>query len=235
MLFPMQRAAGCMTPDWCSVCGTRHERRSDCPGELRPTGPERHGWRVTVETPWGIEAYGVLVADCGGVWRARILTYPNILWCAPRGAGSIKFIGATPAEAEDQAVSFVLSHCRARAFTVRDAAVGVPSSAVKAEGAAAPAMRKVRFLPVRFGETRPSNLAKTGNLSETGLFILTPEPADPGARLELSVAVDGQVHLDMAGRVVWRRKDHFVGRVPGMGVQIPTPPEAYLEYVRSLS
>jgi hypothetical protein len=232
----MQRASGCTIPDWCPVCGTRHEGRSGCPGELRPTGPERHGWRVTVDTPWGVEAYGVLVVDCGGVWRARILTYPNVLWCAPRGSGSLKFVGATPGEAEDQAVAFVLEHCRARSFSVRDAAVGVPSTLVEPEGATtAPSVRKVRFLPVRFGETRPANLAKTGNLSESGLFILTADPADPGARLTMSLAVGGGMHLDLAGRVVWRRKDHFVGRVPGMGVQVSQPSETYLEYIRSLS
>lgn len=222
--------------DWCSVCGTRHRDRTDCPGELRPTGPERHGWRVTVETPWGIEAYGVLVVDCGDVWRARILTYPNILWCVPRGGGSIKFLGATAGDAEDQAVSFVLAHCRSRGFTVRDAAVGVPSTRVSAEGAATtPALRKVRFLPLRFGEMRPSNLAKTGNLSETGLFVLTPEPADLGCRLSMHMTLGQGVGLDLSGRVVWWRKEHFVGRVPGMGIQIPTPPAAYLDYVRDLA
>jgi len=220
---------------WCPVCGTRHERRSDCPGELRPTGPERHGWRVTVETPQGIEAYGVLVADCGGVWRARILTYPNVLWCAPRGEGSIKFLGATPGEAEDHAVSFVIEHCRVRGLTVLDAAIGVPSAALPGESAAvAPALRKVRFLPIRYGELRPSNLAKTGNLSETGLFVLTPEPVDPGSNLAMTITLGEEVRLDLAGRVVWRSKHHFVGRVPGMGIQIPGPPPAYLEYVRAL-
>jgi hypothetical protein len=221
---------------WCPVCGTRHERPSDCPGELRPTGPERHGWRVTVETPIGIEAYGVLVVDCGGVWRARILTYPNVLWCAPRGEGALKFVGATAAEAEDQAVTFVLEHCHTRGFTVRNAAIGVPSAALPEDAAqAVPALRKVRFLPIRFGALKPSNVAKTGNLSETGLFILTPDPADPGSRLALTLTVGHEVYVDLAGRVVWRRKDHFVGRVPGMGIQLPGPPEEYLEYVRSLS
>ena len=230
----MHRPSRILTiPDWCRVCGTRHEEPSDCPGELRPTGPERHGWRVTVETTLGVEAYGVLVADCGGVWRARILTYPNVLWCAPRSASSIKFVGATAAQVEDQAAAFVLDHCRARGFIVRDAAIGVPSGPIEGEAQSpAPALRKVRFLPIRFGEVRPSNLAKTGNLSETGIFVLTPEPADTGCRLALTITLDPDRRLDLTGRVVWRRTDHFVGRVPGMGIQIPGPPEAYLEYVR---
>jgi len=93
----------------------------------------------------------------------------------------------------------------------------------------------VRFLPIRFGELRPSNLAKTGNLSETGLFVLTAEPADPGSRLALTLMPSRDARLDLRGRVVWRRKDHFVGRVPGMGIQLPVPPAEYLEYIRTLS
>ena len=80
---------------YCSVCGGDHARRQDCPGELRATGPERHGWRVAVETPYGLEAYGVLVAPSFDVWRARVITYPNILWTVPGGAVTLKFAGTT--------------------------------------------------------------------------------------------------------------------------------------------
>jgi hypothetical protein len=71
---------------WCSVCGGNHQSPKECPGELRATGPERHGWRVTVDTPYGFEAYGVLVAPSVELWRARIITYPNVLWMV-RGRG----------------------------------------------------------------------------------------------------------------------------------------------------
>jgi len=54
-------------------------RRLGFRGDLRATGDERHGWRVAVETPHGIEAYGVLVAPTHERWRARILTFPNVL------------------------------------------------------------------------------------------------------------------------------------------------------------
>ena len=78
---------------WCPVCGSVHAGPRDCPGDLRATGPERHGWRVAVETPLGIEAYGILVAPTHERWRARILTFPNVLWTIPGGAATLKFVG----------------------------------------------------------------------------------------------------------------------------------------------
>lgn len=64
--------------------------------EAPATGPERHGWRVHVETSRGVEAIGVLVAPSGDLWRSRILTYPNVLWTAPGGRSTLKFLAPTP-------------------------------------------------------------------------------------------------------------------------------------------
>jgi hypothetical protein len=83
---------------WCPVCGTAHGDPMLCPGELRATGAERPGWRVQVETPLGHEAIGVLVAPCRDLWRARVLTYPNVLWTLPGGRATIKFVGAREPE-----------------------------------------------------------------------------------------------------------------------------------------
>ena len=82
-----------MVEQWCPVCCCRHRDKKDCPGELLATGPERQGWRVNVQTSTGIEACGVLVAPAGDSWRARILTFPNILWTVPDGSGTLKFVG----------------------------------------------------------------------------------------------------------------------------------------------
>ena len=81
--------------EWCEICCTTHLPSHRCPGDLQATEDERHGWRVNVETPQGIEGYGVLVAPTSGPWRARILTYPNILWLVPGGRATIKFVGDT--------------------------------------------------------------------------------------------------------------------------------------------
>ena len=82
--------------DWCRVCCTQHGSDASCPGELLATGPERHAWRVTVDTSRGMETYGVLVAPAGRHWRARVLTYPKALWVVPGGRASMKFVGSGP-------------------------------------------------------------------------------------------------------------------------------------------
>jgi hypothetical protein len=227
-----------MSEPWCPVCSTQHRRRSECPGELLATGEERHGWRVNVETPSGIEAYGVLVAEADGLWRARILTYPNVLWTVPGAGGAIKFTGTTAREAERKAIDFIRAHCHSRRFLMRDEiAVATPGSFDREIRSGvvrpAPPPRKIRFLPVRFGVVRPSELGGTGNLSEAGMFIVTEAPVEAGAPLSLALDVRKET-LGMRGRVVWMRKEHHVGRAPGMGVMLIEPPSRYVTYVRGL-
>ena len=223
---------------WCAVCGTSHARPKDCPGDLRATGPERHGWRVAVETPHGIEAYGILVAPSVDLWRARILTYPNVLWTIPRGGSTIKFVGATPQAAEARAVAFVEAHVRARGYVRRDGIDPVVAGRIRGESsrgaaATAPALRKVRAIPVRFG-TGPSLFsAMTGNISESGLFVATFAPLHPGLAIRVLVDLDLGA-LGMRGEVVWARRRIVLGRAVGMGVKLISPPSPYLEFVREL-
>ena len=224
---------------YCSVCGGDHVRPQDCPGELRATGPERHGWRVAVETPYGLEAYGVLVAPSYDLWRARVITYPNILWTVPGGAVTLKFAGATAQEAESRAVAFVEGHIKARGF-IRHDSPDAPSVArvraeaeAKAKGAAGPALRKVRAIPVRFGNGPAMFAAMTGNLSESGLFVMTLAPFDPGTGLRVMIDLEtGPVGLK--GEVVWKRDTLVLGRPLGMGIQLVAAPESYREFVVEL-
>ncbi|NIM01314.1 MAG: hypothetical protein GTN89_10820 [Acidobacteria bacterium] len=227
-----------MATTWCPVCGTPHENRADCPGELISETPERHGWRVNVETPSGIEAYGVLVAKTnGGLWRSRVLTYPNVLWAIPGGSGTIKFAADSPVDAERQAIEFIRAHCRERGFALRnEVALSTPE---KISGDAAElvqpvaATRIIRFLPIRFGVVNPSEIGGTGNLSETGLFVITNHPLDVNTRLRLLLDVADNP-LTLTGDVRWMNSNPRVGRSPGMGVQLYAPPDQYADYVRTL-
>ena len=223
--------------DWCQVCGTRHDRPELCPGELSAHGPERHAWRVNVETPGGLEAYGVLIARCDGGWRARILTFPNVLWLAPGHQTTLKFVGATPIEAESVASEFIREHCSTRGYVLREGPVLAQPGRIREESLDdaddGPAPRKIRFLPVRFGVVRPSESGQTGNLSESGLFVLTEIPILVGKPLMLALETERQV-VPLHGRVIWMRKQQQVGRDPGMGVQLIEPPQRYVEYVRLL-
>jgi len=206
---------------------------------LRATGPERHGWRVAVETPYGLEAYGVLVAPSFDLWRARVITYPNILWTVPGGAVTLKFTGATAQDAESRAVAFIEGHIKAREF-VRHDSPDAPSVALfraeaeaKAKAAAGPALRKVRAIPIRFGNGPTMFAAMTGNLSESGLFVMTLAPFDRGTGLRVTIDLEnGPVGLK--GEVVWKRDKLVLGRPLGMGVQLIAAPESYREFVVEL-
>jgi Tfp pilus assembly protein PilZ len=224
---------------WCTVCGGSHGTPQDCPGDLAATGPERHGWRVAVDTPYGLEAYGVLVAPSRDLWRARVLTYPNVLWMAPGGAVSLKFAGTTAQEAEASAVAYVEGHIKARGYVRHDAPDTPGVSRFDAEARAggrmnaAPAVRKLRALPVRFGSGPSLFAAMTGNVSESGLFVVTLAPFDPGTDLRVLIDLDtGPMRLN--GHVVWQRLRPVYGRPVGMGVQLIAPPASYREFVLEL-
>ena len=224
---------------YCPVCGGSHAKAQDCPGELRATGPERHGWRVTVETPFGIEAYGVLVAPSFDQWRSRIITYPNVLWTVPGGAVTLKFAGPSARDAESQAVAFVEGHIRARGYVRRDG-LGLPAvarfqaeAAAKAQSTKGAALRKMRALPVQFGTGPALFAAMTGNVSESGLFVITLVPFEPGTDLRVLVDLDTGP-LGLKGKVVWNRQRVVLGRPLGMGVRLIEPPEPYREFVLEL-
>jgi hypothetical protein len=229
-----------VTSCWCEACGSFHAAHDACAIDLAPTGPETPGWRVNVTTGRGIEAYGVLVAPCGDVWRARILTFPNVLWKAPGHSTTIKFVGHSAREVLDRAIAFVRAHCDERGYTVRgenmlgsNGVTGLPASRT---GIAlpAPAARKLRFLPVRFGVVRPSESAGTGNVSETGMFIITRAPIDPGHALTLLLRA-GDTPFDLKGCVIWTaRERREADRPPGMGIRLIEPPRDYVSYVRAL-
>jgi len=227
-------------PRWCAGCGSQHAAQTHCPGELPATGPERLVWRINAETPRGIEAFGVLLAPSDARWRARIMTLPNVLWVGPDRGKSIKFSAATPLEAQRAAVEFLSDYCRSQRYRLRASAQLIRPEQLSQDSdedsseQRTPAPRKIRFLPVRFGVVGPSEVGGTGNLSETGVFVLTNAPLDSGTPLTLTVKIDrGMVQLK--GRVRWMRKAHHVGGSPGMGVELLSPPQPYVEYVRNLS
>ena len=235
----MRGVGAALASTWCAACGSSHASPKDCPGDLRATGPERHGWRVAVETPHGIEAYGILVAPAHAKWRARVLTYPNVLWTIPGGQSTLKFVADTPQAAEAAAASFIEGHIQARGYARRIGSDTPESGRYRAEArpgalaASGPLLRKNRALPVRFGSGPTQFAAMTGNLSESGLFVVTLAPLAPGEDLRVAMEIDTGP-LGLKGEVVWARRRFVLGRPVGMGVQLVAPPEAYRRFVREL-
>jgi hypothetical protein len=205
------------------------------------TGHERHGWRVHVETPHGLQAFGVLVAPCHDAWRARILTFPNILWTIPGGGGSIKFAGSTAEEAERRAIAFIEEHCLERNFLRRDQLDPVEVRAISEEPLPRDeqrrhqaSKRKTCFLPVRFGNERTRRKGTTVNLSREGMFIGTPAPLEAGESIRLHLSAGDQM-VPLRGIVIWNRRRQEAGRPLGMGVRLVDPAPAYPRFVDGLA
>jgi len=231
---------GAVSHAFCRVCGTEHHGPSSCPGELRATGAERPGWRVQVETPFGHEAIGVLLAPSHDQWRARIVTYPNVLWTAPGGHGTLKFVGDTAEEAEAQAIRFVEEHVRAKRYLRRDgvATVGAVAAGKPKQGPPRPqfsaaARRKTRCLPVRFGLERANLRGITLNLSTEGMFVGVAEPEEGGRSILIHLELDGYT-VPMRGLVMWSRQRSEPERPVGMGIRLSEPPALYQSFVASL-
>ena len=229
--------------DWCEVCGTTHGTDGKCPGDVPATGPEEPGWRISVETPNGVEAYGVLVAPSNDKWRARIITFPNMLWTLPGGRLTLKFVGRTRVEAEQKAVAVIGAHCAARGYVSRDGVIPariVPQ--VPSKGASRPrpvihvqpARRKKCRLPARYGAGSPEYVGVTFNVSETGLFVGTALPLQSGKLIHIDLNLSGD-HARLEGVVMWNRRRQEEDRPAGMGIRLTDSPAIYPRFVSSLS
>lgn len=237
----MTTTKGC-TQSWCRQCGTQHKPSAECPGELLAVGAERHGWRGLADTPRGPEVYGTLVAPVSQGWRARILTFPNILWVArdPQ-VGSMKFLAGSPGAAEKLAVDYIRAVCKRAGFTVRKELPYVESAKVDPERSPAltksekirAAERKLKCIRIRYGVGRPTLEAETDDISEGGLFILTSRPLPVGTELRMFLETE-ELGIPLRGAVRWTR-DHVVeGRPVGMGIRLAAPHPRYLHFVRQM-
>lgn len=228
--------------DWCPVCCTRHTAREGCLGELYPRAPEKQSKVIAADTPRGVQGYAVLLAPVLNRWRARIMSIPNVLWTIPGGRGTMKFIGRTEEDAERQAIAYIREHCMRLGFVMRDelALSDVQTMDVTQGRRALPPTDSViakprfpRILPVRFGPQSPNVLAKTANLSESGLFVNTGYPLHPGTLAGLLLELE-HVKLPLRGSVIWNRPSSVGDRPSGMGIELQSAPETYRRYIQTL-
>jgi hypothetical protein len=230
---------GVASQSFCPICGSAHGELESCPGELRATGAERAGWRVRVETPSGHEEIGVLLAPSYDRWRARIVTYPNVLWSAPGRRGTLKFVGDTLEQAEALAIAFVERHVKSKRYCHRDiAAPGQLPLASEAAGPArhgfAAARRKLARLPVRFSLDRAIARGVTVNLSAEGMFVGVASPVEDGRTLLIHLDMEGHT-LPMRGLVMWNRADAEPLHPAGMGIRLSQPSAIYQSFVAGLA
>jgi uncharacterized protein (TIGR02266 family) len=224
---------------WCRHCGCQQHRKGErCPGEVLATGPERHGARLLAETAEGPLVFGTLVAPAGARWRARLLTYPNILWVVRHG-GTMKFMAGTAASAERAAIDYLKAHCKARGFKLRKEVPSVVSGNVDHEqqpevvesNEAQASQRRLQAVRVRYRWEGAMLEAETDDLSECGLFIRTHTPADVGTTIQLRVDMGG-FGITLRGVVRWTRPEQEPGRPAGMGLELICPHPRYIHFVR---
>jgi len=221
---------------WCTVCCTRHAPGHDCPGNLLATGPERRGRKFAATHDNSLEYYGVLIAEAGKYWRARIFTYPNMLWSVPGARGTVKFVGATANEAETLAIEFLREHCEQRRYTMQDATEDPPAGQIEKENAdrlSPQGGRDERHpckIPIRFGVEKAAYAATTANLSTAGIYIATDKLLQKGKCLRMLLDVQAY-RIPLVGTVAWVRRKEEPGKPKGMGVQLQHPPALYQRYV----
>lgn len=224
---------------WCSVCCTQHTYGRGCPGNLLATGPERHARKFAVTTDNRLEYYGILIAEAGEVWRARVFTYPNMLWSVPGRRGTMKFAGATATEAEARAVEYLEEYCAEKRSTMQEADPDSFPGSVRQESSdtlSPQGGREERHpskVPIRFGEERATQAATTANLSAGGIYIATDKPIVQGRQVRLLLDVQAYT-IPLVGTVAWVRMRDEPGKPKGMGVQVVHPPALYLRYVEEI-
>lgn len=225
-------------PRWCLVCGTEHAASARCPGEIVATGAEQRGYKVNAQTPRGMEAYGVLLAPVGDRWRARVMTFPRVIWMVPGGTATLKFVAKSAQEAERRAARFIREHCLALGYVLRDelalADVGQTAIAAVRPGIGPQFPRFHRTLPLRFGQNRPTLVARTRDISEAGMFVVTDIPHAVEQLLGVQLQLE-HCAVPLRASVVWVRRVPEHDRPAGMGLKLHQPPPVYVNYVRALA
>lgn len=183
-----------------------------------------------------LEYYGVLIVESGEYWRARIFTYPNMLWSVPGARGTIKFVGASAKEAETRAIEFLREHCERRRYTMQDAGEDPSAGWGKRANPGDPApeggkeARHPCKVPIRFGEKKATQAATTVNLSPGGIYIATDKPIRKGRRLRMLLDVQAYT-IPLVGTVTWVRLNEEPDKPKGMGIQLDHPPALFQRYV----
>ncbi len=194
------------------------------------------GRRIPSITPYGRLVHEVCLTENHGVWQARIMTLPRQVWVEPAGTRPLCFQAPSAAEAEALAVDFIQRDVISRGHRLEN-----PAAAVGLRSPIEPARRLAVHLPLRYRQVggqlaptfRRTFMGTTGNLSESGLFIVTPTLLLPRARIRIELALPG-LPSRLDGEVRWSRPESRIGLAAGMGVRLTDPSLEYRSRVQSL-
>ena len=84
--------------------------------------------------------------------------------------------------------------------------------------------RHIKSLKLKFGESTPTSLGFTKDISPEGLFIKTSRPLDPGTKILVEISTPNDQMVSLVGYVIWNNKEHAAvatfSIIAGMGVKI---------------
>lgn len=194
------------------------------------------GQRVRVASASDRAVHEVRLTYHSGRWMARILTLPDAYWPGPDGHGVRLFHGGSQEEAERMALACIEAEAERRGQKVLatfkpgvDHAKDAPARRVVAEY---PVRLLTQAVPLR-GTVPLAADARTANLSESGLFIVTPRPLIRSSLLSMVVRLPGLTER-LRARVVWMRKDVAPWFPPGAGVELVEAPLSYRATLQGL-
>jgi len=194
------------------------------------------GQRVRVAAGSERSVHEIRLTFHAGHWMSRILTLPDEYWPGEDGHGVRVFHAGSKEEAEKQALMYIAEETVRRGQKVLAAFRPGVNQAKEP-----PARRLVGEYPVRLlsqavplrGTVPLSVDARTANLSESGIFVVTPQILVRSSMLSMVVRLPGLTQR-LRGKVVWMRKNVTPWFPQGAGVELVEPPLSYRATIKNL-
>jgi Tfp pilus assembly protein PilZ len=95
--------------------------------------------------------------------------------------------------------------------------------------------RRTKRLSVRFSDGNKEFTAVTSNVSRTGMFIRTRKPLPHGTSLDIVLEVSSHQKIALSGIVVRAIRTGLSDFKDGMGIQLTTVPQEYLDFIDGLA
>jgi len=194
------------------------------------------GQRVRVASATSRAVYEVRLTFHEGRWMARILTLPDTFWSGWDGRGVRVFHASSPDEVERLALKDIKIECERRGQKVLatfkpglDHSTDPPARRVFGEY---PLRLLVQSVPKR-GTVQIGADARTANLSESGLFVVTREKLIRGSIVSMVLRLPGLTER-LRAKVVWSRPGGMPWFPQGTGVELVEPPLSYRASLQGL-
>jgi Tfp pilus assembly protein PilZ len=94
--------------------------------------------------------------------------------------------------------------------------------------------RRIKRLSITFSDGKVERTGTSSDFSETGLFIRTRKPFNPGTNVNIVIEITAGKQIRLEGIVVRAIKTGAMDFKNGMGIKLTTIPEEYKNFVKGL-